>query len=58
MIAGELDAIGRPRAARVAAEIPAARLAVVDGAGHTPHDERPEAFRRLVLDFLEEEPTR
>ncbi len=58
VIAGELDAIGRPRAERVAAEIPGARLAVVDGAGHTPHDERPEAFRRLVTTFLEEEPTR
>ena len=58
VIAGELDAIGRPRAERVAAVIPGARLAVVDGAGHTPHDERPEAFRRLVRAFLEEEPTR
>jgi 2-succinyl-6-hydroxy-2,4-cyclohexadiene-1-carboxylate synthase len=58
VIAGELDPIGRPRAERVAAAIPAARLAVVDGAGHTPHDERPEAFRRLVDAFLEEEPTR
>ena len=58
VIAGELDAIGRPRAERVAAAIPDARLAVVDGAGHTPHDERPEAFRRLVHAFLEEEPTR
>jgi 2-succinyl-6-hydroxy-2,4-cyclohexadiene-1-carboxylate synthase len=58
VIAGELDTIGRPRAERVAAMIPGARLAVVDGAGHTPHDERPEAFRRLVRAFLEEEPTR
>jgi 2-succinyl-6-hydroxy-2,4-cyclohexadiene-1-carboxylate synthase len=58
VIAGEIDAIGRPRAERVAALIPDARLAVVDGAGHTPHDERPEAFRRLVRAFLEEEPTR
>ena len=58
VIAGHLDAIGLPRAERVAALIPDARLAVVDGAGHTPHDERPEAFRRLVRAFLEEEPTR
>ena len=58
VIAGELDVIGRPRAERVAAAIPDARLAVVDGAGHTPHDERPEAFRGLVRAFLEEEPTR
>ena len=58
VIAGELDAIGRPRAELVAALIPDARLAVVDGAGHAPHDERPEAFRRLVAAFLEEDPTR
>ena len=58
VIAGELDPIGRPRAERVAASIPGARLAIVEGAGHTPHDERPEAFRRLVHAFLEEEPTR
>ena len=58
VIAGELDAIGRPRAERIAAAIPQARLAIVDGAGHTPHDERPEAFRRLVTAFLEEEPSR
>jgi 2-succinyl-6-hydroxy-2,4-cyclohexadiene-1-carboxylate synthase len=53
VIAGALDA-ARPRAETVAAGIPGARLAVVDGAGHTPHLERPAAFRRLVIDFLEE----
>ena len=58
VIAGELDPVGRPRAERVAAAIPGARLTVVDRAGHTPHDERPEAFRRLVHAFLEEEPPR
>jgi 2-succinyl-6-hydroxy-2,4-cyclohexadiene-1-carboxylate synthase len=58
VVAGALDAIGRPRAERVAAAVPGARLAIVDGAGHTPHDERPEAFRRLVMEFLEEEPAR
>ena len=58
VIAGELDTIGRPRAERVAAAIPGARLAIVEGAGHTPHDERPEAFRRLVHAFLEEESIR
>ena len=57
VITGALDPIGRPRAERVATAIPGARLAIVDGAGHTPHDERPEAFRRLVHAFLEEEPT-
>jgi 2-succinyl-6-hydroxy-2,4-cyclohexadiene-1-carboxylate synthase len=54
VIAGELDTIGRPRAERVAATIPGARLAVVDGAGHAPHDEAPDVFRDLVVAFLEE----
>lgn len=56
VIAGSLDATGRARAEAVAAGIPTARLVVVDGAGHTPHLERPRAFRRLVLDFLSEVP--
>jgi 2-succinyl-6-hydroxy-2,4-cyclohexadiene-1-carboxylate synthase len=56
VITGELDAIGRPRAEQVAAGIPTARRAVVDGAGHTPHDEQPEAFIRLVSAFLQEDP--
>jgi 2-succinyl-6-hydroxy-2,4-cyclohexadiene-1-carboxylate synthase len=54
VIAGALDTRGRPRAEDVARGIPGARLAIVDGAGHTPHDERPAQFRRLVMDFLEE----
>jgi 2-succinyl-6-hydroxy-2,4-cyclohexadiene-1-carboxylate synthase len=56
VLAGALDDAGRPRAARAAAGIPGARLVVVDGAGHTPHDEQPDAFRTHVLDFLEEDP--
>ena len=45
----------RPRAESVAVGIPGARLAIVDGSGHTPHDERPARFRRLALDFLQED---
>lgn len=56
VIAGELDPIGRPRAERVAAGIPNVRLAIVGGAGHAPHVERPAAFRRLIVDFLREVP--
>ena len=56
VIAGALDDRGRPRAERVARGIPGARLEIVDGAGHTPHEEQPAAFRRLALDFLQEDP--
>ena len=55
VIAGALDDRARPRIDGVAAGIPDARLAVVDGSGHTPHDERPSQFRRLALDFLQED---
>jgi 2-succinyl-6-hydroxy-2,4-cyclohexadiene-1-carboxylate synthase len=55
VISGARDDSGRPRAELVAAGIPGARLAVVEGAGHSPHDEQPLAFRRLALDFLQED---
>ena len=54
VIAGALDPV-RQRAEEVAAGIPGARLAIVKGAGHTPHLERPAAFRSLVNDFLQED---
>lgn len=56
VLTGPLDTVGRPRAERVAAGIPGSRLAVVDGAGHTPHEEQPGAFRRLAVAFLQEDP--
>jgi 2-succinyl-6-hydroxy-2,4-cyclohexadiene-1-carboxylate synthase len=56
VVAGALDAIGLPRAEALARGIPGARLAVIGGVGHTPHDEAPAEFRRLVLDFLQEDP--
>lgn len=52
LLAGVLDekfvAIGR----RMAAQLPAATLHVVPGAGHTIHLERPHTFTTAVLDFL------
>lgn len=56
VIAGALDPAGHARAETVAAGVPGARLAIIDGAGHTPHEERPLQFRRLALEFLQEDP--
>jgi 2-succinyl-6-hydroxy-2,4-cyclohexadiene-1-carboxylate synthase len=56
VIAGALDPAGRARAETVASGVPGARVAILDGAGHTPHEERPLRFRRLALDFLQEDP--
>jgi pimeloyl-ACP methyl ester carboxylesterase len=39
-------------AAGFAAEIPGARIAVIEGAGHNPHLEQPDAFLAATLDFL------
>jgi pimeloyl-ACP methyl ester carboxylesterase len=33
-------------------EIPDARTATIEGAGHVPSLERPEELNRLLLDFL------
>jgi len=54
VIVGTDDPV-RDRATTVAAGVPGARLAVIDGAGHAPHLEAPAAFRRLVLDFISED---
>lgn len=52
-IAGEEDIVIPPAAvARLASIIPGARLARVPEAGHSVYWERPEAFNRLVADFL------
>ncbi|MGI8421365.1 MAG: alpha/beta fold hydrolase [Gaiellaceae bacterium] len=40
-------------AERLASELPNARLEVVHGAGHLPSLEAPDAFDRLLLEFLE-----
>jgi len=55
VVGGALDRVGGDRAGLVATAISGARLELVAGAGHTPHLERPETFRRIVLAFLQED---
>jgi 2-succinyl-6-hydroxy-2,4-cyclohexadiene-1-carboxylate synthase len=55
VVAGALDPTGVERARTIATGIPGARLAVLDGAGHAAHRESPAAFRRLTLEFLQED---
>lgn len=52
VIAGALDTKFVVLGERLAASIPDATLAVVDGAGHTVHLERPDAFLEVLLPWL------
>jgi pimeloyl-ACP methyl ester carboxylesterase len=40
-------------ATRAHALVPSSRLAVIEGAGHTPQAERPDQFNRILHDFLD-----
>ncbi|WNJ87926.1 alpha/beta fold hydrolase [Bosea sp. 685] len=53
VVVGEEDIITPPSESRVLAEgIPGSRLEVMAGAGHFPMLEQPQAFNRLLDDFL------
>jgi 2-succinyl-6-hydroxy-2,4-cyclohexadiene-1-carboxylate synthase len=51
-LAGALDQRYAALAPVMAAAIPGADKHIIDGAGHTAHLEQPEAYGRLVSDFL------
>jgi pimeloyl-ACP methyl ester carboxylesterase len=54
---GAADRIAEPDyGRRFAAAIPGARFAQIEGAGHFPHLEQPEAFARAIEEFLAAEP--
>ena len=51
---GQSPLLSAEGAAAFAAEIPAARIAVIEAAGHNLHIEQPEAFLAAILPFLRE----
>lgn len=52
VLIGSQDRVNRPSAEQLAAGIPQARLAVIDGAGASIHTDAPRAFNEVVFDFL------
>lgn len=53
-IAGGLDERYATIAVRMAHALPGGRAAIVDGAGHAPQLEQPDAIAGLLLEFLDE----
>ncbi|MEE2941441.1 MAG: alpha/beta hydrolase [Planctomycetota bacterium] len=60
LVFGELDQAYSPAAfgAEFARRIPDARLEVIEGAGHYPHEQEPALVGELLLDFHRGAPTR
>jgi 2-succinyl-6-hydroxy-2,4-cyclohexadiene-1-carboxylate synthase len=54
LLAGAEDTKFRDLAATMAARLPAARVALIPGAGHAAHFEQPESFNAVVARFLGE----
>ncbi|MDT7778343.1 MAG: hypothetical protein QOC99_855 [Acidobacteriota bacterium] len=59
VVTGDEDAIVPPENSRnLAADIPGARLSIIEDAGHMVFIERSEEFNRAVIEFLEESPAK
>ena len=55
VVVGDEDTLTPPATSReMAKRISGARFTIIEGAGHLSNIERPEAFNRAVLAFLEE----
>lgn len=53
-VVGEHDVICPPRFIRLLHElVPGSRFEIIEGAGHSAYFEAPEAFNRLLLDYLD-----
>ena len=53
VITGDDDRIVPTKASiQLAGQLPNAKLAVIQNAGHVPHEEQPEAFMKAVNDFI------
>lgn len=57
VISGDDDIVSLQHTIDMALAIPRAELAIVPGTSHFLHHEKPEVTWRLILDFLENEPT-
>jgi pimeloyl-ACP methyl ester carboxylesterase len=53
---GAEDQIADKKGAQAYRKDPASRIVVIDGAGHSPHVEKPRATARLIHNFLSQQP--
>ena len=51
VIFGSQDDIADPKSAQDYRVVPGARIVLIDGAGHSPHVEKPRATARLIKNF-------
>ncbi len=53
-VAGAIDTRYSEMARRIARAVPDGRAEIVEGAGHAPQLQRPDAFASLLVDFLDQ----